>query len=103
MKNDIPFAVRKVLDERDQRFCRMCGHYAGAARQHHHVVFGGDARGTGGRRVHEPAQMVTLCLRCHERAHADKSGWQPYLLQAVEAPSLTAMQLRRWAEKREGA
>lgn len=98
MKGDIPFAVRKVVDERDGRHCRCCGVYAGTARQHHHVVFGGDVRGMGGQRVHDPEEIVSLCLACHERVHAEKRRWQPLLLRAIAAPGMTAMQLERWDE-----
>ncbi len=104
MKHDIPFEVRKVCDERDGRYCRLCGAYAGTARQHHHVVFGGTDRGMGGRRVHDPAEIVSLCLKCHGRAHADKSRWQHLLLKVItDWPGYTAMQLERWEKRHERA
>lgn len=97
----IPAEVRRVVDERDGLTCRMCGKFLGDRRAHHHVVYGGDARGMGGRRVHNVDEIVTLCWMpgdndCHDRAHSNKFLWQPLLLRVVKNNGLTALQLRRW-------
>lgn len=103
MKHDIPFDVRKAVDERDDRHCRLCGAYAGTGRELHHVVYGGTARGMGGRRVHEVTEIVTLCQVCHHmRAHRQKERWQALLLEAIQTPGITAMQLERWSRRRDG-
>lgn len=96
----IPASVRAVLDERDARFCRMCGRFCGAAREHHHIVFGGSARGMGGRRVHDPDEMVSLCQACHGRAHGEKGTWAPLLLRVAQLPGVTAAALRRQDQRR---
>ena len=57
----IPTDVRAVVDERDQHFCRVCGEYLGPDRRAlHHIVYGGDDVGMGGRRVHNPDQIITV-------------------------------------------
>jgi hypothetical protein len=98
VKHDIPFDVRKSVDERDGRFCRCCGTYAGTARELHHVVYGGSVRGMGGRRVHNVDEIVTLCGLCHHtRVHAQKKRWDDLLLEVIrEWPGFTAMQVERW-------
>lgn len=106
----VPAAVRDAVDERDQMHCRVCGKFLGERRAHHHIVYGGDDRGMGGRRVHNPAEIVTICSfpgdpdwgvrPCHDRVHNDKSYWQPLLLECAARPGVTALQLARW--RREG-
>lgn len=95
----IPTAVRKQIDERDQMHCRLCGIYD-QYREVHHLIFGGAVRGMGGRRVHNPEEMVSLCKRCHMRAHSEKSVWVKWLLLAIEQSGTTALQHRRWAASR---
>lgn len=101
----IPPRIRDAVDERDVGFCRMCGRFLGDRRAHHHVVFGGDARGMGGRRQHRTEEIVTICWLpgdggCHERAHTEKSRWQELLLEACQRPGVTAFQLDRWRQRR---
>jgi len=98
----IPDAVRRIVDDRDGMHCRVCGKYLGDERALHHIIYGGDRRGFGGRRVHDPDEIVTVCWmwggNCHDRVHGDKSTWQPLLLQVVQRRGVTAMQLKRWAD-----
>lgn len=110
----IPPAIRLEVLERDLWACRVCGHFLGERAGIHHVMFGGDVRGMGGRRVHDPDEMVTICwlpgdpargLRsCHEVVHSsEKLVWQRLLLDAVRTPGVTARQLRRWEAARASA
>ena len=99
----IPQAIREQVDERDQRTCRVCGRYQGDARALHHVLYGGDDVGMGGRRLHEVDTLVTVCWMfngCHELVHSNKRLWQPLLLTVAQQPGITALQLRRWQRSR---
>lgn len=101
----IPDAVRGIVDERDGRHCRVCGKYLGDQRALHHIMFGGDVIGMGGRRRHDPAEIVTVCWmwggNCHDRVHADKHRYQGVLLEIArgEHPGRTALQLLRWSQR----
>jgi len=100
----IPDSVRRIIDERDGQHCRVCGKFLGEGRAIHHIIFGGDARGMGGRRVHNPDEMVTVCwmyghkgaLPCHDLVHQQKRTWQPLLLEVARRKGITAIALRRW-------
>ncbi len=100
-ETDIPAAVRKLIDERDKFFCRVCGIFCGKHRRAiHHCEFGGDARGMGGRRVHDPDKMLSVCWlpgdnNCHQRLHADKERWQVFALVAAVTPGVTVLALER--------
>lgn len=101
--NEIPASVRKIVDERDGQFCRVCGEFLGANRGIHHIVFGGDDRGMGGKRVHDPDEMLTVCWGmfgngCHEALHRDKAKWQEAALLAVQNPGTTVLQVMRWSD-----
>lgn len=97
----IPPFVRKLVDRRDRGWCRMCGKYVGNRRAIHHIEFGGDKVGMGGRRKHDLKKLISLCWQpgdndCHQRAHAEKDKWQRLLLQALKTPNrVTAFQLLR--------
>lgn len=97
----IPVAVRRAVDQRDAFFCRLCGKYLGERRAIHHILFGGDRQGMGGRRHHDPAEMVSLCWLpgdndCHLKAHSEKAFWQHLLLMTIQSPTrVTALQLAR--------
>lgn len=105
----IPLNVRQAVDERDEGHCRVCGKFLGERRALHHIVYGGDARGMGGRRVHDPAEIVTVCwlpgdpapgMRpCHDLVHSNKRIWQPLLLSVAARKGVTAVQLQRWRER----
>lgn len=103
----IPVEVRRQVDERDQHFCRVCGEYLGLDRRAlHHIVYGGDDVGMGGRRVHDPDAILTIGWLpgqdCHSLVHGNKGLWQPILLAVVNRKGVTAFQYKRWqaAQKR---
>lgn len=99
----IPAAIRDAVDTRDGQHCRVCGRFLGEGRALHHIEYGGDQRGLGGRRVHEVDEIVTVCWmwggNCHDRVHAHKRLYQPVLREVVKRPGLTALQLLRWRKK----
>jgi hypothetical protein len=102
----IPAAMRRAVDDRDLLFCRMCGKYLGERRSIHHIFFGGDLQGMGGRRNHDLNNLVSLCWLpgdndCHARAHSRKGYWQEFLTAAIQGqPNVTAFQLVRWSQRR---
>ena len=96
----IPAGVRAFVDQRDGKHCRVCGKYLGDRRALHHIIYGGDARGMGGRRVHNPTEIITICWLpgdgdCHSMVHSNKRLWQPVLLQVAQHGGITALQVRR--------
>lgn len=102
----IPPEVRAIVDERDQFFCRVCGQFLGAERRaHHHIVYGGDSVGMGGRRVHDPDHIITVGWLpgedCHSLVHSSKRLWQPILLAVVNRKGVTAFQYKRWMASNE--
>lgn len=96
----IPQDVRDIVDTRDGRHCRVCGRFLGEERALHHINYGGDERGMGGRRLHDPDEIVTVCWmwagNCHERVHGDKKRFQPLLQEVVHHPGITVLQMLRW-------
>ncbi|QRN86015.1 HNH endonuclease [Clostridia bacterium] len=58
--------ANKLVIERDQRICQLCGKRATDV---HHIV----PAGMGGKRVNEPYNMICLCDECHRRAHKDRT------------------------------
>lgn len=98
----IPQRLRDEVDHRDAGFCRMCGKFLGLRRAIHHIWFGGDLQGMGGRRKHDINNLVSLCYlpgdnNCHQRAHSRKSHWQDLLTRTITQPTrVTAIQLQRW-------
>ena len=102
----IPAEVRRQVDERDQSFCRVCGQYLGPDRRAlHHIVYGGDDIGMGGRRVHNPDEIITVGWLpnedCHSIVHSNKRVWQPILLAIVNRKGVTAFQYKRWMAAQE--
>jgi hypothetical protein len=104
----IPAGVRATVDERDNTACRVCGRWLGEARALHHIHYGGSRQGMGGRRDHDPANIVTVCWMygpgngiapCHDLVHSNKRLYVPLLEQVVAHPGITVMQLRRWAAR----
>lgn len=101
----IPDDVRRAVDERDHQCCRVCGKWLGDRRALHHVIYGGDARGMGGRRVHNVDEIVTVCWLpgdgdCHALVHSNKRLWQPVLLEVARRGGVTARQVLRWQRMR---
>lgn len=96
----IPPEVRREVDDRDRGYCRRCGQFLGDRRIHHHIHYGGDFRGMGGRRLHEVDNLVTLCNECHRAVHDRKHEWLPLLEEVIRRPGVTALQLRRWKLRR---
>lgn len=102
----IPQALRDAVDDRDGGFCRLCGKFLGTRRAIHHIYYGGDLQGMGGRRKHELPNLVSLCwlpgdAQCHDRVHAYKSYWQPLLAAVVtRTDHTTALQLDRWNRRK---
>lgn len=103
----IPKRARRAVDARDGGFCRMCGRWLGERRSIHHINFGGDRQGIGGRRAHDVGGLVSLCWLpgdngCHDRAHSSKAYWAGLLLQVIASPTkVTAVQLARWQDRDE--
>jgi hypothetical protein len=103
----IPDDMRAEVIYRDNGVCRVCGKHLGERIGIHHVLFGGDYVGMGGRRKHDPLAMVSICWlpgdplphqrSCHDLVHSQKDLWIPLLLQCAATEGLTALQLRRWA------
>ena len=62
MSKQIPANLRERIRERDGGECQYC--FAPGAHLHH-IAFGG----TGRQRVHEEANIITLCYPCHVIAH----------------------------------
>ncbi len=63
----------------------------------------------GGRRQHDPHNLVTVCWMygpapgmpaCHDLVHQHKRVYLPLLEQVVGVPGITALQLKRWSERR---
>lgn len=101
----IPASVRKIVDDRDQLTCRVCGKHLGDRRALHHIIYGGDDRGMGGRRIHNPDEIVTVCWLpgdgdCHQMVHSAKRIWQPILLEVARRRGVTALQIKRWQAMR---
>lgn len=97
----IPDDVRQQVDDRDQYHCRVCGKFLAEARALHHIHYGGNRIGMGGRREHDLDNLITVCWmwggNCHDLVHSNKTLWVPLLDKTVANPGVTAMQLRRWA------
>lgn len=93
----IPRAVRDEVTERDGGLCRLCGRTDVIA---HHIAYGGDAVGMGGRRFHHVDNIVSLGQfydhRCHDVVHAQKLLWQPVLKVVITLPGVTGFQVYRW-------
>jgi hypothetical protein len=96
----IPKDVRAAVDDRDQHHCRVCGKWLGDQRALHHILYGGDRQGMGGRRTHDLDNLITVCWmwggNCHDLVHSSKHLWQPLLLKVITIPGISALQLRRW-------
>jgi 5-methylcytosine-specific restriction endonuclease McrA len=100
----IPADIREAVDARDQRHCRVCGQHLDEARALHHIHYGGDRQGMGGRRKHDLDNLITVCWmwpgNCHDLVHSQKRLWLPVLEQLTVTPGVTGLQLRRWQAKR---
>lgn len=100
----IPAAMRREVDERDNYFCRMCGQFAGERRALHHIIYGGDAVGMGGRRLHRVDNLLTVGWLfehdCHSIIHSNVRRWRPLALEVIKHPGVTMLQLERWQRTR---
>lgn len=101
----IPDDIRFDVDMRDRQHCRVCGRYLGERRALHHVMYGGDEVGMGGRRRHDPDLIVTVCWQpgdgdCHQLVHSNKAYYQDLLLEVLRRPGVTLFQLERWRARR---
>ena len=86
------------MNDRDCFTCRLCGQTKGLV--HHHIRYGGDEAGMGGRRFHHVDNVITLGdyfeHDCHRVVHGNKGLWVPLLVAATRVPGVTALQIRRW-------
>lgn len=99
----IPASLRREAAERDQGICRCCGRFVGDQGALHHIDFGGDRVGMGGRRHHSLDNLLTVGWtpdhECHvQHLHGRKLFWLPYAKQCAVQPGVTMFQLRRWHE-----
>jgi 5-methylcytosine-specific restriction endonuclease McrA len=99
----IPAHLRKQVDERDGGYCRFCGKYLAERRAIHHIQYGGDAQGMGGRRRHALDNLISVCWMpgdngCHQTIHANKRRWTDIALQTAVQPGVTMLQLAKWAQ-----
>lgn len=97
----IPAHIRSEVDERDAGICRFCGRFVGEARALHHIRFGGDEVGMGGRRIHLVENLLTVGWMfdhdCHSILHSNKNLWLPFALEAAVTPGVTVLKLHRWS------
>jgi hypothetical protein len=104
---DIPAHVRNTVDARDGLRCRVCGKYLGPHRRAlHHVFYGGDYQGIGGRRRHDVDNIITVCWLpgdndCHQRLHSDKRTYQQAAARVAVEPAITVLQVLRWERAHE--
>ena len=103
----IPASIRAEVAERDQGICRVCGRWVGEDGAIHHIDFGGDVVGMGGRRRHALDNLLTVGWAwghdCHVGIlHGRKLLWLPYAKQAAITPGVTCFQLRRWEQRQQG-
>lgn len=100
----IPSSVRLEVDDRDQGYCRFCGQFAGERRALHHINFGGDRTGMGGRRHHHVDNIMTVGWLfehdCHSIIHGNKRLWLPLTQEVVHHGGLTVLQLMRWKRRK---
>jgi hypothetical protein len=99
----IPEVMRKQVDERDGGYCRVCGKFLGPRRAIHHIRYGGDAQGMGGRRDHTLENLLSVCWLpgdngCHLLLHSDKARWMDIALETAVQPGVTVRQLARWRD-----
>lgn len=99
----LPQRVRDLVDARDEGFCRFCGQFAGERRALHHVNFGGDRTGMGGRRHHHPDNVITVGWLfehdCHSIIHGNKGLFLPLTQDIIHCPGMTVLQLMRWRQR----
>jgi 5-methylcytosine-specific restriction endonuclease McrA len=74
-KPGVSTAKRRYIRQRDGEQCRYCG--TSATLHVHHVRYRSEGGG------HEEENLLTLCLRCHDRVHSNKKHWQPILIELL--------------------
>jgi 5-methylcytosine-specific restriction endonuclease McrA len=100
---EIPKAVREAVDARDGGFCRVCGKYLGERRAIHHIRFGGDAQGMGGKRNHAVDNLLSVCWLpgdngCHQLLHSNKARWMDVALWTAVHDGMSVFQAARWQQ-----
>ena len=64
-KNPMPKKVLDEVMERDEGICQLCYR---KGNELHHII----PAGIGRKKVHTPANLITLCRDCHRQAHQSK-------------------------------
>lgn len=88
---DIPESIRKLVVERDNSCCRLCGQHQDHPHLHH-IVY----RSQLGR--HTVDNLISLCFKCHmDRAHgAHAHKWREIFVELTQNPAVTGFALWRW-------
>lgn len=74
MAKDISQRTRKIVNERDDGVCQLCG----ARGVHlHHII----PRSRNRKLIDDPNNLITLCFRCHQIVHSNMKYWMQYLLE----------------------
>ena len=59
--------ISKLTKKRDNYTCKLCGQVGGKLTSHHIEKFSSNIEDRG-----NPKNIITLCLKCHKRAHDNK-------------------------------
>jgi len=76
---------RRSVRERDGDKCQICGSEQQAPRIHavHHIDYD--------KTNHDPANLITLCTKCHGRTNRNRSYWQSYFTGASYGAIMAAI------------
>lgn len=89
MSTDVPKKTREEVYVRDGFRCRWCGQ-TNTIIDIHHIVY----RSSGV--DHSPGNLICLCRRHHNLVHTNKRLYQPVLVELMQLPGATGIQLMRW-------